>query len=94
MEHRALQHALESERRLHLGLLVLASNRGVDSSMNVLEFAPQPGEIGAAGLQHLDDRRGIEQCEQQVLDGDELVALFRARWKASFRQYSSSLDNI
>ena len=41
----------------------------------LLELTAQTCEISAARLQGLDHRRGVEQREQQVLDGDEFVPL-------------------
>ena len=78
MEHGALQHALETQRRLHVGrgfvvfLVAQPRRRVVDE---LLELAAQPDEVGAARLQRFDHLRRIEQREQQVLDGDELVTL-------------------
>jgi len=76
VEHRALQHPLEPQGRLHVGLLGVDERRGLADE--VAELAPQAIEAGAAGLQHVADARHVQQREQQVLDGDELVAL-RAR---------------
>jgi hypothetical protein len=36
---------------------------------------PQVVEVGRAGAQHFGGRRVVEERHQQVLDGDELVAL-------------------
>ncbi len=82
VEDRALQHALEAERRLDLGLFFLAAQPRRGLLDECLELATQPGEICAAGLQHLDDRRRVEQREQQMLDGDELVPLFARALKS------------
>src|SRR5690606_27482894 len=75
-EHRALEHALKAERRLDVRVLGVvpaqARRRVVDE---LLQLAPQPPEIAAAGLQDLDDLRSVEQREQQVLDRDEFVTL-------------------
>ena len=64
VENGALQHALEAQRRLDLGFLVVPAQprrRVVDE---VLELAAQPSEIGAARSERLHDLRSVEQGEQ------------------------------
>ena len=77
VEHRALQHALEAQRRLHLALLARA-RRGVIGLDVLLEIRLEPLEIGAAAPQHLAHLGRIEDREQQVLDRQELVTRLRA----------------
>ena len=72
VEHGALQHALEAQRRLHLAVVVLlqARRRLVDE---LLELLAQARGVGTAGAQDLADLRGIDDGEQQVLDRHEFV---------------------
>ena len=71
---RALDHALEAERRLRVDLVGAADGRRVllDEAEQALA---QVVDVGRAGAQHLGGRRVVEQRHQQVLDGDEFVAL-------------------
>ena len=73
MEHRALQHALETERWLHFTLVGAGqARRGL---LDVLfELLAQLGRIGTAGAQHLANPRRLQDGVEQVLDGQELVA--------------------
>ena len=52
-----------------------AAMRGVCSAMCCGQVLAQLVHVGAAGAQHFGRRRVVEQREQQVLDGDEFVAL-------------------
>ena len=72
VEHRALQHALEAERRLHLALLAFLEPRGglVDV---LLQFLLELRQIRAAGAQHLAHLGRVEDRQQQVLDRQVLV---------------------
>jgi hypothetical protein len=74
MEHRALQHALEAERRLHLAVLADGELRRVVGDV-LAQLGGQPFELRAAALERLAHARRIEQAEQQVLDRQELVPL-------------------
>ena len=49
MEHRALQHALKAERRLHFPFLALLDTRRRLLDV-ILELLLELGQIGAAGL--------------------------------------------
>ena len=79
MEHGALQHPLKTERGLHVRrslvvfLVAQPWSRIVDE---LFEIAAQLDEVGAARLERFDHLRRVEQREQQMLDGDELVAFF------------------
>ena len=76
VENRALQYALEAERRLHVDVLVVVQAQarcGVGDEL--LQLAAEPADVGAAILQNLYDLGRIEQREQQVLHGDEFVVL-------------------
>ena len=68
----ALQHALETERRLHVGFVPVVQQRGllVDA---LDQLAAQLRDVGVAGLEYFVDLRDVEQCQQQVLDGHELM---------------------
>ncbi len=74
VEHGALQHALETQRRLHLAIVVLleARRRLVDEFLQLLA---QARRIRAAGAQDLAHLRRVDDREQQVLDGHEFMAL-------------------
>ena len=77
MEHGALEHALEAQRRLNFGsFVVLAAKPRRRALDELLELATQAGEVHAAGLQRFDDRGRVEQREQQMLHRDELMPLF------------------
>ena len=73
MQDRALDHALKSERGLGIDILA-ADHRRMFVDKIRQEFA-QFLDIGRAGTQ--DFRRGgvVQHGEQQVLHGDEFVAL-------------------
>jgi hypothetical protein len=74
MQDGALDHALEAQRRLGVDLVVagdggrvLVDEVGSDPCAVVRCLAPQARSLGCRGV--------VEQRQQQVLDGDELVAL-------------------
>jgi hypothetical protein len=71
---RALDHALEAQRRLGVDLFGAAHGGRVlaDEGGQAL---PQVLDVGRAGAQDLGRRGVVQQREQQVLDGDELVPL-------------------
>ena len=72
MKHGTLQDALESERRLHVGVVLVGQQR----RLLVDEFGELPAQLGnvrVAGLEDLVDARYVEQGEQQVLDRHELM---------------------
>ena len=48
---------------------------GVFSLMKLEQALAQVVDVGRAGAQHFGGGRVVEQRQQQVLDGDELVAL-------------------
>ncbi len=77
VEHRALQHALKAERRLHLALLTLAHQRGVGLDVGAQLGGQFIGRRPAAAERFAHLGR-IEQRQQQLLDGQEFVAA-RAR---------------
>ncbi len=97
MHDRALDHALEAERRLGVDLVGAAHRRRVllDEADQALA---QVLEIGRAGAQHLGGRRVVEQRHQQVLDGDELVALLagldEGHVQADFQLLRNHADSI
>jgi len=74
MHDRALDHALEAERRLCVDFFVAADGGRVllDERRQALA---QVLDVGRAGAQHLGRRRVVQQRQQQVLDSDEFVAL-------------------
>src|SRR5690606_18500373 len=99
MHDRALDHALEAERRLRVDFLGAGDDRGVllDEAGQVLA---QFVDVGGACAQHLSRRGIVEQREQQVLHGDELVALLpgldKRHMQADFkllRDHASSITH-
>ena len=75
VEHGALQHALETERRLHVGLVIIPEQRRLlVDAFN--QLAPQLRDVRVAGLENLVDLRNIEQGKQQVFDRHELMTAF------------------
>ena len=71
---RALEHALETQRRLSIALVAGRQHRhGFEDDR--FQILAELGGIGAAGAQHRRRRRIFEQGQQQMLDGHELVAL-------------------
>jgi len=75
VEHGALQHPLEAERRLHLALLAFLETRR--RLIDVIpEFLLQLREVGPAGPQHLTHLGRVEDRQQQVLDRQVLVTGF------------------
>ena len=70
----ALDDALEAERRLRVDLAVGGDARRLLGDV-LRQVLAQLVHVGAAGAQHLGRGRVVQQREQQVLDGDELVAL-------------------
>ena len=71
---RALDHALEAQRRLGVHL-VGARHRGRVVLDEVGQRLAQVVDVGAAGAQHFGRAGIVQQGQQQVLHGDELVAL-------------------
>jgi hypothetical protein len=71
---RALDHALETERGLRIDLIGTA-DRGRVLLDEAEQALAQIVVVGRAGAQHLGGGRVVEQRHQQVLDGDEFVAL-------------------
>src|SRR5882762_8056534 len=74
VQDRPLDDALETQRRLGIDFLG-ARDRGGVRGDEVSERFPQLLDVGGAGAQHFRGRRIVQQREQQVLDGDELVPL-------------------
>jgi len=74
VQDRALDDALETERRLGIDFLGTRDRGGVRGD-EVSERFPQFLDVGSARAQHFRGRRIVQQREQQVLDGDELMPL-------------------
>ncbi len=74
VQDRALDHALEAERRLGVDLLGPGHRGGVGAD-ELGELLAQLFDIRRAGAQHLGRRRVVQQREQEVLHRDELMTL-------------------
>ena len=76
VEHGALQHPLEAERRLHFALVVLGEARRVllDEGLEVARLSLL--RVGAAGAQDLAHLGRVENGEQQVLHRHEFMTRF------------------
>ena len=74
VQDRALDHALEAQRGLRVDLAGAGDGRRV-LHHEVRERLLQLVDLGGAGLQHLGGGRVVAEREQQVLHGDEFVAL-------------------
>ena len=74
MQNCPLDHPLEAEGRLGVDFIVTSHGGGVlvDEFAQVLA---QKIDLGAAGTQGIGCRRVVEQGEQQMLHGNEFVAL-------------------
>ena len=81
MKYGALQHTLETQRRLHLAVVVFGQQRCL--LIDALgQLAPQFGDIRVAGLQNLVDPGNIEQREQQVLHRHEFMTAITGSLKS------------
>jgi hypothetical protein len=72
VHHRALDDPLETERGLRVDLVGARHDRRVvvDEMRQIL---PQIVDVGRTGAQDRGGRGVVEQCQQQMLDGDEFV---------------------
>ena len=73
VQDRALDHALEAERRLRVDVVSGENRRMLGDE--VREQLAQVVDIRRAGAQHFGCGRIVEQRQQQMLHGDEFVAL-------------------
>jgi hypothetical protein len=69
---RALDHALEAERRLGIDLARARHGRGVVAD-EIRQGLAQIFDVDRARTQDFSGRRIVEQRQQQVFDRDELV---------------------
>ncbi len=74
MQDGALDHPLEAERRLSVHLAVRRDARRLLGDV-LGQVLAQLVHVGAACAQNFCGGRVVQQREQEVLDGDELVAL-------------------
>ncbi|MNT13416.1 hypothetical protein D3C72_1483860 [compost metagenome] len=72
MPDRALDDALESQRRLRVDFGAARDDRRIFRD-ELAQVAAQVIEIGGACAQDLDRRSVVEQRQQQVLDGNKFV---------------------
>ena len=73
VQNRALDHALEAERGLRVGVFGRQNRRVLGDELR--EQLAQVVDFRRAGFEHFGCRRIVEQREQQVLDGDEFMPL-------------------
>ena len=74
VENGALQDALKAESRLRFAALPAFGDQRGGRVDKLDQIAAQGAELGAAGLEHPDRVVVVQQSDQQVLDGHELVA--------------------
>ena len=75
VEDGTLQDTLEAQRRLGFPLLVVGRNQRGGRVDELLEIMAQLVQVSPTGTQHTGRRLVVQQGEQQVLDGHELVTL-------------------
>ena len=73
MQNRSLDNPLETERRLCINICLLRQDRHVFIH-EVGERRIQARSIPTTGLNRTYSRRVFQQCHQQVLNRDELMA--------------------
>ncbi len=74
MEDRPLQYTLESQRWLHIGIIVLGQQRRLLLD-ELGKLPPQLRDIRITRLENLVNPRDIQQRKQQVLDRHEFMTL-------------------
>src|SRR3546814_18787409 len=73
MHDGALNHALESERGLRIDLAIAWKHRRVLGN-ELAQVLAQYIDIGRAGKQNIDCGRVVQQRQQQMFDGDEVMS--------------------
>ena len=74
MQYGALNDPLEAQRRLRIDLIVTGDGGRVFAD-EAAQILAQLFDAGAAGAQGFGCRGVVEQCQQEVFNGDELVTL-------------------
>jgi len=74
VQDRALNDALKAERRLGVDFAIRRNARRLLADM-LRQLLAQLVHVGAAGAQDLGGGRVVEKREEEVFDGNELVAL-------------------
>ena len=74
MHDRALDHALETKSGLRVDL-VRAADGGRVLLDELRQALAQIVDVGRASAQHFSRRGVVEQCHQQMLNGDEFMSL-------------------
>jgi hypothetical protein len=74
MKDGALDHPLEAQSRLSVDLLACGENRSLLSDLGGKSLT-QIFDVGAAALHETCGVRAVEQGEQQMFYGDELMTL-------------------
>lgn len=75
MEDRALQHALEAERRLSVALFFASGQRRCGLFDEGFQLLAQRGQIHRTCLERFSRGRVAQQRQQQVLHGHKLVSV-------------------
>ncbi|MNK91907.1 hypothetical protein D3C87_1120240 [compost metagenome] len=92
MHDGALDHTLEAQRGLRVHLVRPRYDRGVIGN-EVLQAGAQVLDVGCARAQHFGCRRVVEQRQQQVFHGNELVARLAGFDKSHVQAYFQFLRN-
>lgn len=72
MHDRALNHALETKRRLSIDVVRAGHGRRVVMN-EIAQVLTQIFNVGCAGTQHLSRGRIVQKGEQEMLDRNELM---------------------
>ena len=75
MEHRPLQHALETQGWLRIPVVFIFGDQGCGGVDKLDQIAAQCSDVCRTGLEYADGVVVIQQCEQEMLDRHKLVSL-------------------
>ncbi len=92
MHDGALNHALKTQRWLRIDLIDTSDLWGVVFD-EVGQRTAQIINVGRASAQHFGGAGVVEQCKQQMLHGNELVALLAGLYKGHVQAYFQFLGN-
>ena len=83
VEHRALQHTLESQRRLCLPALFRFRDHGGGGIDELGEFRAQAGNIGPTGKQHIRGNFVVQERKEQMLHRHVFMTLLAGSRKGA-----------